>query len=673
MGEYLEARGRRVDVLFGRLRKGALALVAVDLFMQEVTLPADETGLVRCRLAGRPAALVSVDGVHFLDIVGLARVWPKLVAELFERAGEEGARALLESPTIVRPLTDLAGTLVDEQVHADALYDLGRGPLGPRLAPVACAEAEVFVEASAARAREGAFSFEFPRGTLTLTYTDDAFVKGARSTATDLELLDEVPVEAIWEGRRLVLPSSATTPWHDEEVAELAVLGAMAIATSPEKVVSLYGAVLPEEGREIAPSLALGSVLNLWGVALRRTGELGAAVRTLEAAFAVATRDASALEPSGARLDDEARLGLEQQVAYNLGYTKLETTMKARTRLGPSGGDEIVLADYDVREEHRAVWSACATLFDRALALDPDDTTAASQVRQVRMLLAALDGRVEPEAAAASPGREGTSRERARPKAPPPPRDDERFSAMFKPMGIAAVVIVLVVAASLRESSRPPPPPPPSPKVDAGPSARELSETARREAVLRIDAKVGVDAGTTPCTIAIASPQPVPRGTVTAPRIGRAIGTTGELLGTEHFDATVRQYAALYAPALDVVPAVPSGVGPVKGVAGPRAWGSPHPYAVTLVVAAWTDPVVSGAGDGLSIVPGRLEGRLFVWSFASSRFVCAGDVSTSNTTPLVIVRGRDLTDPEDDPLNRARLDLVAEAYRKGISGLRELE
>jgi hypothetical protein len=94
---------------------------------------------------------------------------------------------------------------------------------------------------------------------------------------------------------------------------------------------------------------------------------------------------------------------------------------------------------------------------------------------------------------------------------------------------------------------------------------------------------------------------------------------------------------------------------------------------VTLVVTAWTDPVVTGANATLSIVPGRLEGRLFVWSYASSRFVCAGDVTTSNTMPLVVVRGRDLTDPEDDPLNRARLDLVAEAYRKGISGLRELE
>lgn len=671
MGEYLEARGRRVDVLFGRLRKGALALVAVDLFMQGVTLRTDETGVVRCRLAGRPAALVSVDELHFLDVAGLARVWPKLVAELFERAGEEGARALLESPTIVRPLAELTRTLVDDEVHADALYDLGRGPLGPSLAPVARTEVEASVKASAARAREGAFSFDFPRGTLTLTYTDDAFVKGACSTATDLELLEEVAVEATWQGRRVVLPSAATTPWHDEEVAELAVLGAMAIPSSPEKVVSLYAAVLPREGRGIAPSLALGNVLNLWGVALRRMGELGAAVSTLEAAFAVATRDASAPEPSGAPLDAEARAGLEQQVAYNLGYAKLQTTMKSRTRLGPSAGDEIVLADYDVREEHRPVWSACAELFERALALDPDDATAASQVRHVKVLLAALDGDDE-VVAAASPGRERTSRERSRPRSPPP-REDERFSAMFKPMGIAAVVIVLVVAASLRESSRPPPPPPPSPKVDAGPSSRELSETARRAAVLRLDAKAGLDAGTTPCTIAVASPQPVPKGTVTAPRIGRAIGTTGELFGTEHFDATVRQYASLYAPALDVIPAVPSGVGPVKGEAGPRSWGSPYPYAVTLVVTAWTDPVVSGARETLSIAPGRLEGRLFVWSYASSRFVCAGDVSTSNTTPLVIVRGRDLADREDDPQNRARLDLVAEAYRKGISGLRELE
>ena len=140
MGEYLEARGRRVDVVFGLLRPGALALVAVDLFMEAVTLPADDVGVVRCRLAGRSAALVDVDGGHSLDVAGLARVWPKLVAELFERAGQEDARALLASPTLVRPLEALKEILVENEVHADALYDLGRGPLGPRLASVARAE-----------------------------------------------------------------------------------------------------------------------------------------------------------------------------------------------------------------------------------------------------------------------------------------------------------------------------------------------------------------------------------------------------------------------------------------------------------------------------------------------------------------------------------------------------
>lgn len=675
MGEYLEARGRRVDVVFGLLRPGALALVAVDLFMEAVTLPADDVGIVRCRLAGRPAALVDVDGGHFLDVAGLARVWPKLVAELFERAGQEDARALLASPTLVRPLEALKEILVENEIHADALYDLGRGPLGPRLASVARAEVPPSLEVSAARAREGAFSFEFPRGKLKLTYTHDAFVRGASSTVSALEHLDPIDVEVTWNQRTVVLPRAEETPWHDDEVAELAVLGSMAISEHPEKVVDLFGAVLPEVGHGIAPSLALGSVLNLWGVALRKTGALEAAVRTLEAAHTIATRDASALEPNGQPLDADTRRGLEQQVVYNLGYAKLQTTMKARTSVGPSGAHEVVLADYDVREEHRPVWVACSTLFERALALDPEDATAAAQVRHVKVLLAALDGGAPPApgpVAPATPPRDRAAKGKS-PAAVSPPREDERFSAMFKPMGIAALVIVIVLVASLRESRQPPPPPPPSPKVDAGPSARELSETVRRAAVLRLDARAGLDAGTTPCTIAVASPQPVPRGTVTAPRIGRAIGTTGELLGTEHFDATVRQYAALYAPALDVIPAVPSGVGPVKGEAGPRSWGSPYPYAVTLVVTAWTDPVVTGANATLSIVPGRLEGRLFVWSYASSRFVCAGDVSTSNTTPLVVVRGRDLTDPEDDPLNRARLDLVAEAYRKGTSGLRELE
>jgi len=111
----------------------------------------------------------------------------------------------------------------------------------------------------------------------------------------------------------------------------------------------------------------------------------------------------------------------------------------------------------------------------------------------------------------------------------------------------------------------------------------------------------------------------------------------------------------------------------VKGAAGPRSWmGSPYPYAVTLVVRAWTDPVATGYHETLAVTPGRVDGSLFVWSYADSRFVCAAEVSTTNSQPLAVVQGRRIGDDEDDGLNRARLDLVAEAYRKGIAGLRQV-
>ena len=58
-----------------------------------------------------------------------------------------------------------------------------------------------------------------------------------------------------------------------------------------------------------------------------------------------------------------------------------------------------------------------------------------------------------------------------------------------------------------------------------------------------------------------------------------------------------------------------------------------------------------------------------IWSMEEHRFACAATVDATNGTHLALVRSADLTGDEDDPLNRARLDLVEQAVRTGVPTL----
>jgi tetratricopeptide (TPR) repeat protein len=635
VGEYLEARGRRANVLFGLVRRGSLALFAESFFMEGVELPVEASGAVRCRLAGRPTALVAVDDAHWLDVAGLARAWPRLVAELFERAHEPEARALLTSPLVLRPLDDLKDLILEYDVHADHLFDLG----GTRPAPRRC--------------DDGRFALEFPRGTLELTYSAETYEGVQREEDAPLE------VGVRWRDRPLDLPRDEDTPWHDDDVAELAVLGSMQIGARPADVVALYRSVLPEDLDGLASSAAKAHVLNLWGVALRKLGALEEAVGKLEAAHRMVTSDA----PPELASDAAGWQGLEQQVAYNLGYAKLQTTMKRRASLAPSAESEVALASYDVLEENRAVWEQCLALFERALVLDPSDVTAASQVRQVELLLAALR-----HGASTTKGDRAPRRTKKRSARRPTRGGTPWLRRVLVPGGAVALLGVILVV-NLRA------PPPrraalPMPSATETPSARAASEALRAAAVASVAPDQLADAGRGPCSLTIEPPRPVPRGTVTAPRVARALGT-GELHGTENFDATIREFAALYAPALEVRPGDSAGVGPVKGL-GPERGRPITPYVATLVVGSWRDPSILRDGASVSVLPGQLVGHLLVWSHTSSRFACAGHVEATNAPNLVMVTSETPGVPSDDPLNRARLDLVEQGYRSGIAGLRAL-
>lgn len=653
VGEYLEARGRQVEVLFGFLRAGRLALVSTSLFFEAVTLPRDDAGVVRCRLAGRPAALVQVSERLFLDVAAFALGWPRLRAELGVLAGEELARELIAETPIIRPLEDLKSVILEHSVRAENLFVLGERQ-------ARAGEVDGFTATAEADRR---FSFAFERGTLDLAYSKDAYAR-LQGEEQPSDHAPAIEVDTRWKGKSLALPRDGDLPWHDDEVAELAVLGSMCIESHPEDVIRLFQTVFPSSRSSLdalTPSLAVGSVINLWGMALRKTGALDEAIRMLERGYSMA--------PS---IDTE----LAQQVAYNLGYAKLQTTMTARARIGEREGHELVIANFDLDEKHRAVWTECLGLFEHAATLDPADATAASQISHVQWLLAALDA---PKTAADHPPpppselkRERKHEREARARAPEKSRGLPGWATI---MGL--VLLVFVVAMWLRSRSRSTPhdalsKPDPLPSAPSArvPSPMERAETARIAALQSLELSTLATPGNHPCGMAVEAPRPVPRGQVIAPRLGRAPGS-GELFGTEYFDATVRQYAALYAPELDVRPATREGIGPVTGAEGPsHSVPRKRPYAATLLVTGWRDPIILQGGSALSA--GRIEGRLVIWSYQASRFVCTADVAATNTPDLAIVRSPDMSHGEDDPLNRARLDLIEQAYRKAIPRLRAL-
>jgi len=639
VGAYLEARGRQAELLFGFLGDRRLALVSTPLFLQGTTLEGDAQGVVRCRLSGRPAAFVrlsnagaiaSFNGLT-LDLLAFARAWPRLHAELIALAGPEVAAALVAAGPILRPLEDLKPLILEHSILAEDLFVLGAqvGPL-PEL--------------------EGArqFSFRFDQALIELSYAPEVYRRFLAEAIDQDRALTEA-IEARYNGASVALLGPGDLPWHDDEVAELAVLGSMFVKTQPEELIKLYAAVCRERFDQLEPSLALGSVLNLWGVALRKMGALDLAVVQLEKAYGMA----SSIDPQ-----------LEQQVAYNLGYAKLQTTMTARAQIGVVERNELVQAHYDVSEAHRATWRECLALFERAVYLDPRDATAAAQVQQVYRLLAVLDGS-GPEPSSAPPGPVSKPRAQERPEPTVTRRSDLRWL-----IGGVAVLVVFIFLLQRRNEQRAPVAPRTPPTAPTRePSARERSESARLAALASLSSTASLDSGAPPCELEIEPPQAVPRGEVVAPHLARAPGT-GELYGAEYFDETVRQYRDRFAPPLDVRPAHREGVGPITEVEGPRdIWSLLRSYAATLIVTSWRDPVI--LEGGASLKPGRITGRLVVWSYETSRLVCASDFEATNMPGMTLVQVPDLVRPSDDPLNRARLDLVEQAYRQGIPALRQ--
>lgn len=634
MSDHLAARGRGVETLFGFVGDERLALVPWALFREDVQLPPDADGAVRCRLAGLPAVLVRAHGALHLDVAVLATHWPRLFSELSARIGEEAARALVAREPIVRVLDSddaLKELILAHQIRAENLLLLGDDSTPPR-------------------APEGArtFSLRFEQGTLELTYTKEAFERAPGAPGSG--------VEARWNDAPLALPSTEAMPWREEELAELAVLGSLQAGPRPKAVLELFDRAFPG-----GPSAATGgdavlaTLLNVWGVVRRKTGDPRGALEPLRRALPIA---------------EKADPQLEQQVRYNLGYALLQTTMRSRAHLGRRDGVEHYTADYDLGEEHRSTWQECLAHFERAAELDPNDATARSQIDQTTKLLALLDVNANaPERRPKTGGPLGPTEPPAR-RAPRARATPKTSAADWVPL-VLVLVILAVLAYWIAGSWHGVPAPQPSNAQGSSPaprepSARERSDAARAALLDRFDVTALPAPGAAPCALAVTPPRDVSTGEVVAPHVGRS--ATGELYGTDYFDATIRQYAARFAPELEVRPATREGVGPVLGAPGPSAWAlRSRDYALTLLVMRWRDPIVVPGEDAFT--PGEIEARLLVWSYASSRFVCTASVIASQSAPLSIVRSADPLGDEDDVLNRARLDLIEQALRAGIPEL----
>jgi hypothetical protein len=114
----------------------------------------------------------------------------------------------------------------------------------------------------------------------------------------------------------------------------------------------------------------------------------------------------------------------------------------------------------------------------------------------------------------------------------------------------------------------------------------------------------------------------------------------------------------------------------VEIVAAPRAqapldprtgFESPH---VTLVIDRWSDPVLPASGEG-QFASGEVTGRVYVWDAAAKAFTCGAAV-TAHNTGVTVVRtdtGAAAQDSQEDPLSKARVDLVNEALRAGLGAL----
>lgn len=662
MNKYLAARGKPVERVLGFRHDATFACVATSLFVEGCGMPPDDDGTVRCRFSGLPATLVKVaeqdvSGGLWLDVDKLANAWPGWMSDLILRVGEEAAREFLNEPMTLLAGDDLTDFILEHAIRAENFFVLG--------------ERDVETQALSGSHR---FAFCFPLGELTLEYDAEDFAD-KRSLPP---FAGPKGVPTTFAGRSLP-PHSLE--WHEAELVELLIVLTASYAAQPQLAVQLLDADF-RDGQPEGHTDVDASILNVRGVALRRLSRFDEAITALDSAMEIALSIGS----------EE----LEQQVSYNLGYARLCRTMKSQFQHGT--GEEGVgqyLSHFVIDETHRETWAACEVLFQRALDLDPDDKGAESQLGLCRSLQKLLDGnasfgdakhgegpRTPDTGARESRGREALQTKSRKPKSKSrsrQPQVNAKEGGFW--MGTVAIgaFFSLVITIGLCSPGTEPVDRSASANneretEDRTPSARDLSEQERLEQLRAFNRGAPLPtAANGPCPVEVEQPVRPRQGEVLGPHLGRAVGT-GELFGTEYFDATVRNYLMLHAPYADARPRGGVPVGPLTSAPPVSAFSAGHrSYKLSLLMHEWQDPEV--APGATTWRPGAATAHVLVWDFDASRFVCSADVSASNDPALVFVVPSfdDPIQTGDDPLNRARVDLIEQLLRTAVPLLRVVE
>lgn len=636
--QYLASRGAPIELLFGFLSDATFACVVAPMFYQGSTLTPGDDERLRCRFAGKPATLVAIANDLYFDAEEFVAAWPRLMSDLVSRVGEAAAWTQIAKAPVLRNLDEgvLSDFLIENQIRAENFLALGEGP-----AALQRLEAPL------------RFEFKFERVTISVAYTQDMYESAHATGGSPFFRPELSSVEVRVDD--VVVVIGDTLPWHEAELMEVLIVASTSYQNNPQLVVQLLEQSFPDDIP--ASGEVLAGLKTVWGLSLRLAGRVDDAIDLLEEVLALS-------------YGDDAN---EQEASYNLGYALLCKTMKSQKDVGSRGDAGLFVSHFHADEVHREVWEQCDELFARALTLKPEDIVAEEQQRLTRQLLEVLDlnggNQGGPDSTASTP--------LAGVRSPVDADVKPARSTYNRVLFALAVLALLFFWIQPEEGSSPA-------EREEQTRARQAESEARSRAraqrvasdEMRLEQLAGFrrgeplpSASSEACSAEVPSPVAPREGEVIAPQLGR--GVRGELYGTEHFDASVRHYLSLHAPWADVRPSGPIAVGPLVAAPPPNTFADRRGVRASVLLQSWIDPQVEAAQTWRH---GSALASVLVWSFEQSRFVCSAEVRASNDPGLVFVRAppADLYTPEDDLLNRARVDLIEQLLRGALPALRAI-
>lgn len=190
-------------------------------------------------------------------------------------------------------------------------------------------------------------------------------------------------------------------------------------------------------------------------------------------------------------------------------------------------------------------------------------------------------------------------------------------------------------------------------------AARARADATRRQRLARSGAALlATPLADMSCPFAVAPPAPLPQTPVATSASAMEIQLT--LLLAVHAG-----HAEVYPRGGVAVGPIASPIVPGRGEVGRR---------LILRVDEWIDPILPELppeGQTTQFLTGQLVGRVLLWDDETETIVCGADVDVR--TPALTVQSVRVSEGRsyaDDPLARARVELIFEALRAGVRTLR---